>query len=329
MDAPANMPRPPVSVLMTVYNGMPYLPEAVGSVLNQTWSDFQFVIVDDGSTDESWAYLQSLRDPRLILLQQTNQGTAAAANLGLKHIETTWVARMDADDVALPHRLERQMEFMRRHPQVGIVGTQIAPLGSHNVGSSLHLPTTHTAIFNSLMQGRHGMAHSSIMIRTELLKSLGGYWSLPQIDDWDMMLRMGEVSELANLDEVLSHYRVHEGSLNGANMLRMHRSIEFAIERARCRQAGRPEVSWSEYEATLANRPWTARWNEARHVHALTQYRLAVAEMQGSRPWRGRLRLLWSACCSPERTWQRMCRMLGLDRSAADPGRQPAAGSPG
>ncbi len=304
------MPKPQVTVLMTVYNGMPYLPIAVNSILNQSMRDFRFIIVDDGSTDTTAEYLESIKDDRLIVLSQENAGTAAAANAGLRLCDTEFVARMDADDVAMRERLERQRQFLVENPDVGIVGTQVAPLGDRSVGSSLNLPTRHEEIFDAMMSGRHGMAHSSVMMRTELLKSIGGYWKKPLIDDWDMMLRMGEISQMANLDQVLLHYRVHTGSLNGTSMLRMHRHIQYAIDCAKRRQSGQPEREFSEFESQLGQRAWAERFSERLHVYAMTQYRLAVAEIQGHRPLLGRCRLAWAAACSPARALQRLRRIL-------------------
>ena len=210
------MPR--VSVLMTVYNGMPYLKPAVESVLSQTFSDFEFIIVNDGSTDGTVNYLRSLDDARIRINNQPNGGTADAANHGLRYCNGEYTARMDADDISLPERLAKQVAFLDQNPQVGLVGTQIAPMGEVKIGKSLNLPTRHGQIYPSMLSGHHGLAHSAIMLRTGLLRQIGGYWRYRLIDDWDMMLRMGEVSELANLDEVLHHYHVHRGSLNGQAM---------------------------------------------------------------------------------------------------------------
>ncbi|MFK7767897.1 MAG: glycosyltransferase family 2 protein [Mariniblastus sp.] len=301
---------PQISVLMTVFNGMPYLKDSIQSVLNQSHTDFQFVIVDDGSTDATVAYLDSLNDPRVTICRQSNQGTAAAANQGLKLIDTDFVARMDADDVAMPDRLEKQLAFMLNHPAVGIVGSQVAPIGESGVGKSLNLPQTHESIFETMMAGRHGLAHSSIMIRTSVLKQLGGYWQLPLIDDWDMMLRMGENSELANLPDVLLNYRVHSGSLNGSSMWRMHRHISFAIDRAKRRQNGETEISFKDFEDSLSNRPLRHRLAEKMHVFAMTHYRLAVADIHGGRKIKGYARLVWSAICSPSRTIHRIGRIF-------------------
>jgi glycosyltransferase involved in cell wall biosynthesis len=297
------------SILMTVYNGMPHLPLAVESALAQTLRDFRFVIVNDGSTDGTADYLNQLTDPRVLVLHQSNQGTAAAANFGLSHCGTEFTARMDADDVSLPTRLETQLAFLRAHPEVGLVGTQVAPLGSAGAGRSLQLPLTHDEIYTALLAGRHGLAHSSIMFRTALLRDLGGYWSLPLVDDWDMMLRMGEAAKLANLDQVLHHYRVHGGSLNGSGMRRMRLSIDYACELARGRRAGLRPVPLDKFRALRDKRPWWQRGWDALHTYALAQYRVAVADLYGGRPLRGRLRLAWAAICGPSLTWQRIKRM--------------------
>jgi len=202
-----------VSVLMTVYNGMPYLPAAVQSILDQTLQDFHFVIVNDGSTDETADYLDGLNDDRISVIHQENTGTAGAANHGLSHVKTPLLARMDADDVAISNRLEIQLKFLNENPEVGLVGGQVIPMGAHGEGGSLLLPLHHEEIDRSLMLGQHGLAHSSLMMRTPLLNSIGGYWKHRLVDDIDMMIRMGEITKLANVDDVLLKYRVHAGSV--------------------------------------------------------------------------------------------------------------------
>ena len=301
------MPR--VSVLMTVYNGMPYLPAAVDSVLRQTYEDFEFVIVDDGSTDETPKFLASLTDPRIKLLHQENQGTAVAANLGLKLCRGEYIARMDSDDVSELHRLKTQVDFLDRHPEVGLVGAQMCPLGSKSSGPSLNLPTNHQDIFDALMEGRHGLAHACILMRTDKLKQIGGYWSVPLQDAWDMMLRMGEVSQLANIDQVLHYYRVHVGSLNGVGMRRMRMSIDYARDLARRRQQKLPLMTHDEFAAARAARPWLARLGESVDLHSRCQYRLAIAELYGGHPVRGNLRMAWAALLAPRLALARIVRI--------------------
>jgi glycosyltransferase involved in cell wall biosynthesis len=299
-----------VSVLMTVFNGMPYLPLAVASVLSQTLRDFRFVIVNDGSTDGSVDYLNGLTDSRVTVVHQENQGTGPAANRGLQLCDTEFVARIDADDVAFPTRLERQHQFLTRHAEVGLAGTQVAPLGEAGAGRCLALPTKHEAICRALHNGRHAMSHSSVMIRASILKSIGGYWTQPLFDDWDMMIRVGEVSRLANLNEVLHYYRVHRGSLNGSSMDRVRLSIDYACESARRRRNGLPPISIETFKQQRDARPWwRQRWDGLEN-YALQQYRVASADMYGGRPLRGRARLAWAAVCAPQLTAARIARVV-------------------
>lgn len=302
------MPR--LSVLMTVYNGMPYLPASVECVLEQTYADFQFVIVNDGSTDGTADYLASLNDPRVAVIHRENGGTAAAANQGLGHCAGEYLARVDADDISLPERFAKQVAFLDAHPEVGLVGTQMAPLGDAGVGRSLKLPTGHDEIYKAMIEGRHGLGHANVMLRTQMLKDLGGYWSLRLQDAWDMMLRMGERAKLANLPEVLHHYRVHTGSLNGKGMRRMRNSIDYACELARRRNSGKPEITYVQFEAERNARPLAVRAWESVNLHARCQYRLALAEMHGGRRAKGYARMAWAALCSPELTIERLARII-------------------
>jgi glycosyltransferase involved in cell wall biosynthesis len=308
------MPR--VSVLTTVYNGMPYLPKAVESILNQTFVDFDYIIVDDGSNDSTPEYLASLTDPRIKVITQSNTGTGPAAQHGLTYCTGEYIARMDADDYSLSTRLEEQVAYMDAHPEVGLLGCQMAPMGDKGVGRSLEMPTNHEKIFSDMMAGRHGIAHSCLLIRATRLREVGGYWTLPLQDEWDMTLKVGEISKLANLDKVLFYYRVHSGSLNGTGMRRMRFSIDYSIECARRRQQDLAPISHTDYAAQMAMRPWWKKAVESIELHARSHYRLAIAERQGDHPVRGTLRLAWAAACSPTLTIQRVARMFQRPRAA-------------
>ena len=207
---------------MNIFNGMPYLPEAVESVCNQSVRDIEIILVNDGSTDGSRDYLERLKDSRIRVFHQENSGTAVASNLALKHCRTPYIMRMDADDISLPNRVDVQLDFMKRNSEVGMAGAQAAWLGPNAVGKSIKLPTTHDAIWKALTEGHHAMVHATLMMRIEVIRGIGGYWEIPKLDDdTDMMLRMGEAAKLANIDQTLYHYRILQGSLSGAGMKRM------------------------------------------------------------------------------------------------------------
>ncbi len=300
---------PDVSVLMTVYNGMPYLAEAVESIREQTYRRWKLVIVNDGSTDDTREYLDSLKDDRIIVVHQDNRGTAVAANNGLEHCDTEFVARLDADDICHPTRIEKQVGFLRDNPAIGLVGTQIVPIGSQAAGKPIQLVTEHAEIYRQLCKGEHAMCHSTIMMRTEVLKSIGGYWKQHRMfDAWDMFLRMGECSELANLKEPLLHCRIHTGSICGLHLGKLRASIDFACELARRRQSGLPEIGYDDFFDQRSKIGYLAKLKHHIGVYALLQYRLATIDTLGGHPVRGYVRLGWSALCSPNRTWRRILR---------------------
>jgi glycosyltransferase involved in cell wall biosynthesis len=309
---------PNVSILMPAYNAMPYLCDAVQSILDQTLRSWRCVIVNDGSTDNTREFLDSIRDDRFTILHQENSGISAALNRGLEYCDGRYLARLDADDVARPTRLAEQAAFLEARPDVGLVGTQVAPLGDAGSGRSLRLPTDHDDIIAALVDGRHAMVHSSMMGRTALLKELGGYWELPIGEEYDLMLRAGEVSRLANIDRVLVLWRVHEQSLTGSKMRDTRFYIDYACESARRRQEGRPRISLEEYRAWRDTRPWWRQWGEAINVHARCQYRIALSEIYGRRPLRGSVRLAAAAVCAPRLTVERFARMLRPRRPAGE-----------
>jgi glycosyltransferase involved in cell wall biosynthesis len=297
---------PEVTVLMSVYNGMPYLPEAVESIRGQTLADWACVIVNDGSTDGSAEYLAGIGDPRFRTVHGPHAGLGAALNRGLECCETPLVARMDADDLVHPARLEEQLAFLQSRPEVGIVGTQIRRFGSRRTGAASMLATDHETIYRHILAGRNEMYHPTIMCRTAILHEIGGYWTHPHGEEWDLFLRAGEKARLANLDRALHFYRILPGSMSGAGLARTRSYVAYACDCARRRQAGQEPVS---YEAFLERRrrlPLSRRAAEALELHARQQYRLALAELLGEHRVRGCVRLGWASLWSPLLTLQRV-----------------------
>jgi glycosyltransferase involved in cell wall biosynthesis len=298
-----------ITVLMAVYNAMPHLPAAVESIRAQTHRRWRMIIVNDGSTDGSIDYLSQLAEPRIEILHQANQGLGVALNHGLRHCRTEFTARMDGDDISHPTRLAKQLAFLQTHPHVGLVGTQIERLGSRRVASQSLLALNHETIVADLLRGNNQMYHPTILFRTQLAQQIGGYWSHPRGEEWDFFLRMSEVTQLANLDEVLLSYRMHTGSMTGSSVAAMRSWVEYACHCADCRRTGSPALSHDEFVATQQRAPlWrrTWRWME---IHARHHYRVAVGELLGERPLRGTLRLGYSALWSPSLTAARLGRI--------------------
>lgn len=203
--------QPLVTVLMSVYNGARFLPEAVASVLHQTFEDFEFVIVNDGSTDGTRFYLLSIPDPRVRIVQNhTNEGLAASLNRGLDRARGKFIARMDADDVAAPERLERQVAFLKRNPKVGVCGTGRLLIDEKGKSVAMARPTPgNLAIRWKLLLG-NPFAHPTVMIRRDLLQAhqLRYDESYRTAQDYELWTRLLPLTRAANLDEPLLYYRL-------------------------------------------------------------------------------------------------------------------------
>lgn len=205
---------PLVSVVMPVYNGELYLREAIDSILNQTWRDLELIIVDDNSGDSTPEILQSYDDERVVVVKNSKKhGPAWSRNRGLANARGEYVACMDADDIALPRRLELQVKFLKRNPQVALVGgatTTIDWKGNH--GYTLQPPTDSRLIKESLTHS-NCYVQSTVMMRTDAVLALQGY-RFPLAEDYDLWLRMSESYELGNLTEIVLLYRVHDAQIS-------------------------------------------------------------------------------------------------------------------
>ena len=300
-----------ITVLMSVYNGMPYLPEAVDSILAQTVQDFTFLIVNDGSKDETVDYLNRLTDKRIQVMHQSHRGQGAARTSGLARLNSKFVAIMDADDVALPTRLEAQLHFLHRHKEIGLVGTQVAYIGdSGRRGFSPPLPCDHESIYTDLLHGRHALVNGTIMCYVSILKRVGGYRIDSSGEDWDMFLRVGEASKLANLNEVLYLYRLHFFSVNIRHLDKIRTDIAYACHCAKHRAAGHPEISVKEFLIEQSARPFWHRLAEAMDVYALGQYRRALVDILNSNCLKGYAQLAYAVLCSPRWSIQRISRAI-------------------
>lgn len=205
--------KPLVSVLMSVYNGAAFLEEAIKSILAQTYRHLEFVIIDDGSTDSSAKIIEgySKVDPRIKVIKQQNQGLVAALNTGLEVSTGNLIARMDADDISIPTRLEKQVDFMLKNPHVLAVGSTIRIIDSKG-GFVCHrdYPVGIESVREKMML-YSTVAHPAIMMRREPVLDVGGYREICRhAEDYDLWLRLLEVGEMENIPEPLLFYRQHE-----------------------------------------------------------------------------------------------------------------------
>jgi hypothetical protein len=187
----------------------------------------------------------------------------------------------------------------------------VAPLGQARVGRSLSFPLDHNSILTALMRGGRdgfGVCHSSAMVRTQLLKDVGGYWSLPVAEDNDMYLRIADRAELANLDELLLHFRVLATGLTNRNIQLSRDGAAYAVELARRRRQKLAAITFEDFLKQHRKRPWWTRLDQKLDAYALGQYRVATCQILGGRRLAGSARLAWAAACAPQRTLRRVWR---------------------
>lgn len=199
-----------ITVLISVYNGEKYLREAIESILGQTFSDFEFLIINDASTDSSREIILSCKDSRIKLIDnEINLGLTKSLNKGLKLAQGEYVARMDADDVSLPSRLEKQVEFLENNPEIGVLGCRCHIIdGSDRIVGMTWNPRGHRQIMSRILS-ENQMIHSSIIYRRRLLEELGGYDdNLKLAQDYELLLRLSEKTKLANYGERLHKWRM-------------------------------------------------------------------------------------------------------------------------
>jgi glycosyltransferase involved in cell wall biosynthesis len=232
---------------MPVRNGGPYLSAAVESILAQDFTDFEFVIVDDGSTDATPQTLRSFAagDSCIRIVTGPSAGIVAALNTGLAAARADLVARMDADDIALPNRLRLQHEHLAAHPDCVAVGSRILLIDSEGWPiREMCEERTHEEIdAANLRGGGAAMNHPAVMFRVPAFRAVGGYrQEMIYAEDLDLWLRLAEIGRLYNLPQVLMRYRMHAKSIGHTKANEQHNQWRRAADEALHRR-GRPSSS--------------------------------------------------------------------------------------
>jgi glycosyltransferase involved in cell wall biosynthesis len=203
------MTSPRVSVVMSAYNAERALRPAVESILGQSFRDFEFIVIDDGSRDATASILEQYADPRLQVVRQENRGLTASLNRGVALSTGEYVARMDADDVAHPDRFREQVAFLDAHPDVGVVGTAYEEIDADGriIGHRI-FPTDDAALRRVLIR-YNPFFHSSVMIRRRILAEVGPYDEARSllVEDYELWFRVARVTRIANLPAMLMQRR--------------------------------------------------------------------------------------------------------------------------
>jgi len=209
---------PVVTVLMSCYNGEKWLGDVIESVLNQTFRDFEFVIVDDGSRDKSLEIMKgySAKDSRIRIIKKENTGLPDSLNAGIKIAKGDWIARIDTDDLCEPQRLEKQMDFAISDPEIVLIGTAYHEIDEQGSVKNLQLyPETHPDLKKNLLRKKRFFAHSSAFYKTKIVREIGGYRPrIKKSEDYDLWLRLADTGKMACIPEPLIRFRTHPDQIS-------------------------------------------------------------------------------------------------------------------
>jgi glycosyltransferase involved in cell wall biosynthesis len=207
----SGLPTTKVSVLTTVYNGIDFLPETVSSVLEQTFEDFEYIIINDGSTDGTLLYLQQLNDPRIKVVTLPHRGRGTALNAGLKKCKSNYIAILDADDVASKYRLSTQYRFMKKYPDISVLASRCT-VNMDTLPDKVFYEDIESQIVLSKEFVKHNpICHSSAMIKMSALQDVGYYNDQRTVlFDYDLWVRLIEKKHsFVSISTPLVYKRIH------------------------------------------------------------------------------------------------------------------------
>jgi len=302
-----------VTVVMPVYNGMPFLPEAVESILGQTMADFEFIIIDDGSADDSREYLAGLSDARVrLIFHERNLGAVAARNRGVEEARSDWVAMMDQDDIAFPPRLARQFAAAQARPHVVAWGAYAYHIDVRGrvIGLSETGPTTEEEFHRQRAAGHvPQVLHPTAFLRREVVLQVGGY--NPRFDvceELELFDRMADRGPVLALPDPLLGYRIHGRSLSATQFFRQRRCTNYVFARRRAVLRGETPPSLEAFLTAQEAEPAWRRWRRWRHDQSRFHYRLAGQCYSEGRRTRACLALALSAALDPAYALRRLWR---------------------
>ena len=301
---------PRVSVLMSCYNTRAYLPEAIESVLNQTFSDFEFIIVNDGSTDDSAAYLDQITDPRVIVVHQENQGLGMPINKHLKSCRGEFICRVDSDDYCYPTRLEKQLAKMESSSELMAIGSYMKFFNENGESKTSIFPAEHDDILSGMLKGLHTMAHPTMMIRKSLLDKIDGYVWSGVGEDWGFQLDAAKHGKLGMVPEPLYKMRLHSTSTAWKGASNVFLGFDFAIERYRQWENGEEEMTSDQFKEIWTKAGFLRRTSVNLRAISSTYHRQSMVDNLNGKRVSATLKLMVAAMLYPPKLfgaiWKRV-----------------------
>jgi len=261
---------PSISVLMPVYNAEKYIKAAVESILKQTFADFEFIIINDGSTDGTLAILEQYaqQDKRIRLVNRENKGLVATLNEGLGLANAPLIARMDADDISLEHRFMLQKQYLDKYSDILCVSGSYEVIDEQNrLITRLDVPLESEQISEQLLKGHCPMVHPATMYRKTVIDKIGDYaGEFLHAEDYDLWLRFDEYGKLANLPNLLIQYRYSNSSISSK-----HTKKQLASAKKAC------EAAWSRRQIIGGVFEPTGDWRPSKEKSSEYKYLLKLA----------------------------------------------------
>lgn len=211
-----------ISVIMPVYNGERYTKETIESVIAQTFPDFEFIIIDDGSTDNTLGIVNSFNDNRIKILKQNHGGIVKALNLGIKESQGEYIVRIDADDMCVQNRFKKLVEYMDQNKSVVVCGSWAEMINENGeVIGELKYPPINNDNIRKYILLHNPFIHPSVIFRKDILNKVGGYKNFKHNEDYELWTRMLRLGEGYNIPENLIKYRVHKKQITREGNFRM------------------------------------------------------------------------------------------------------------
>ena len=296
-----------VAVVIPVFNNGRYIAEALDSVLAQTYRDLAIYPVNDGSEDNSGEILDAYakQDSRICVTHQQNRGHGVAINVGLERADTEWVFCMDGDDVMLPNRIERQLEFIQRNPEVRVCSCRARYIDQH--GRIFGMSTNDVPsrdVFDAFVKNGEaiGLLTTGVGLHRRSVLAIGGYrqqfFPADDIDLWNRLAERGDL--ILTQDEVLMHYRIHGGSFVTSNFVKTRMRYEWVRACMSARRSAVAEPTWEEFLDVWNAVSLPTKMNRWRKMRAKALYRAAGREFLMRRRARGTIKLAAATLLQPQ-----------------------------
>jgi glycosyltransferase involved in cell wall biosynthesis len=312
----------PISILIPAYNEERYLAEAIDSVLAQTYRDFELIILDDGSKDRTLEIAQSYaqRDSRIRVESHANVGVGPTMNRGFSMCSNEWVAILQADDVMMPMRFERQFAFLAEHPELDVAAGWCKHIDGEGkvIGKGDTPLTTHEAV-NQIYAANELIAFncSTAIVRKSAVLAVGGY--RPQFrvnEDADLWVRMLEKGyKILIQPEYFVKYRIHAGSVSVARARFIRQQARWVKDCMIRRRRGESELSWEDFVAMRKSLPWLVRLDAERRDTAKVLYKTATYQFAQKKYYQVLPTVLASMMLEPGYTIRQITSKLSFRRS--------------